>query len=169
MEISVKTGDVLHEAADVLICSANTQLNMSGGVNGALLQLDDGGIQRELRAYLSQRNQVHVPSGTVVKTGAGPLSVRFILHAVAVDAFYDSSLELVETLLCNAFAIAEEEGARTLVTPALATGYGPLSIETFATALKQAVAKDWRQLERVVLVCSKEHQTQTARSVLAAG
>jgi len=36
MEIEIKTGDVLDEHADVLIATANPQLNMSGGVSGAI-------------------------------------------------------------------------------------------------------------------------------------
>jgi len=37
MDIQVKVGDVLDEQADVLICTANPWLNMSGGVNVHLI------------------------------------------------------------------------------------------------------------------------------------
>ena len=37
MKVIVKQGDVLVEAVDILICTANPTLSMSGGVNGAIL------------------------------------------------------------------------------------------------------------------------------------
>jgi len=36
--IRFKVGDITKEKTDGLVCSGNVQLNMSGGVNGALLQ-----------------------------------------------------------------------------------------------------------------------------------
>jgi hypothetical protein len=37
MKWTVKSGNILDENADVLICSANVFLNLSGGVGGAIL------------------------------------------------------------------------------------------------------------------------------------
>ena len=38
MKLTIKVGDVLNEKVDVLICTANPGLQMTGGVNGDLLQ-----------------------------------------------------------------------------------------------------------------------------------
>jgi O-acetyl-ADP-ribose deacetylase (regulator of RNase III) len=99
MNVIIKVGDILDEAVDVLISSANVHLNLSGGVNGAILQRGGITIQTELHDYLKQLGKSWVPPGTVVRTGPGPLAVKHVLHAVAVDAFYGTSVELVtETL-----------------------------------------------------------------------
>jgi len=50
-ETIIKVGDILAEAADV-ICPANPWLNMSGGVNGAILSLGGEAMQQELHAFL---------------------------------------------------------------------------------------------------------------------
>ena len=40
MQITIKVGNVLTEAADVLISTANPWLNLSGGVNGAIRKIN---------------------------------------------------------------------------------------------------------------------------------
>ena len=52
---SLKHGDLLDEPADVLVCSANVFLNLSGGVGGAFLLRYGGQMQEELHRYLAQR------------------------------------------------------------------------------------------------------------------
>uniref|UniRef100_UPI00119D4167 macro domain-containing protein n=1 Tax=Stieleria neptunia TaxID=2527979 RepID=UPI00119D4167 len=81
-------------------CSAtfvfdNPGLNLSGGVNGAILNATGPKIQEELHSFLKQKGTSAVPAGTVVPTEAGSLPFRCILHAVAIDPFYDSSVQLI--------------------------------------------------------------------------
>jgi O-acetyl-ADP-ribose deacetylase (regulator of RNase III) len=161
MQSEVKVGDVLDEPADVLISTANPWLNVSGGVNGAILLRGGEAVQAELRDHLRQRAQPHVPPGSVVRTGPGPLSVKHILHAVAIDAFYDSSVELVESTLVEALDQARHLGASTIAMPALATGYGPLKMEEFAEALRRALRRNWSPLARLTVVLRREESAHT--------
>ena len=52
MKVTFKVGDIIEEATDGLVCSGNVQLNMSGGVNGALLQGGGTAMQSALHGYL---------------------------------------------------------------------------------------------------------------------
>ncbi len=166
-EIAVKVGDVLDEAADAMISPANPWLNMSGGVNGAILLRGGETIQRELHAYLRDSGKSAVEPGTVVVTGAGPLGARHILHAVAIDPFYDSSVEIVRRTVAAALSRARELGARTVVMPALATGYGHLSMEQFAAGLAEAIeADDWAPIERLVVVVRKPEDADAIRRIV---
>lgn len=133
--LSVLAGDVLDEAVDVLVATANVKLDLSGGVNGGILSRGGAAVQAELRAHLARLGRTWVDPGTVVVTGPGPLRVRHIVHAVAVTGFYESSRELVSKTITAALRQAVSLGARTVALPALATGYGPLSIVEFARAL----------------------------------
>lgn len=133
MKVFVRVGDVLDYPADVLISTANPWLNMSGGVNGAISARCPG-IQAELREFLSSRGLVSVAPCTVVRTSAGTLPFGHVIHAVAIDAFYDSSIEIVRNTLAAAFELAIRLGAHSISTPALATGYGHLSIQSFGQA-----------------------------------
>ena len=153
MKVIVRQGDVLDEIVDVVICTANPMLRMSGGVNGALLLRGGKAIQSELDAHLASLRITHVAPGTVVRTGPGPLAVKHILHAVGVNVFYESSVDLIQRLLEAALKEASNLGVRSVATPALATGYGPLSIAEFGAALKGAILGEFPGIEelRVVL------------------
>jgi O-acetyl-ADP-ribose deacetylase (regulator of RNase III) len=166
MILQVKTGDVLDEPCNVLICSANPQLNMSGGVNGAILLRGGQSVQNELWAFLHGTGKPHVEPGSVVRTGPGPLPVKHILHTVAVDAFYGSSIDLVRRTLETALKLAQDLGAATVAMPSLATGYGPLSMEQFAQALSAAVQQDWPGIEQLTVVVRSGENGEIVRRVL---
>ncbi|WP_442505158.1 macro domain-containing protein [Novipirellula sp. SH528] len=139
MKIEIMVGDVLSFPADVLISTANPWLNLSGGVNGAILTACGEGIQAELHAHLKRLGAAAVPAGTVVRSEPSSLPFRHILHAVAIDPFYDSSPELVHATFSNAMAMAIELGAKSISSPTLATGYGPMSISDFGNAIAPLV------------------------------
>jgi len=166
MRIVVKAGDLLDERVDVLISSANTQLNMSGGVNGAILHRGGKGVQAELRAHLKQLGRHWVEPGSVVLTGPGPLAVKHIVHAVAIDAFYGSSVERVRETVSRALELAAKQGAATVALPALATGYGPLSVHQFAEGLRGALAAQYPGVEELRVVLASEDDAVVVREVL---
>jgi O-acetyl-ADP-ribose deacetylase len=132
---SVVHGDILDQPAEALVCSANPFLTLSGGVGGAFLLRYGPQMQERLTAYLADRGVRHVPPGTVVVMSPCGSPYRVVLHAVAVDGAYDSSVELVRSVALRALEMAAEAGARTVALPALATGYGHLSLAEFAEAL----------------------------------
>jgi O-acetyl-ADP-ribose deacetylase (regulator of RNase III) len=168
MEVDVLVGDVLDVPADVLIATANPWLQMTGGVNLKIILRPQGEfVHEELQAHRRATGRRYVEPGTVVRTGPGSLPVRHILHAVAVTPSYESSVELVADTVVRALAQACELGARVVSIPALATGFGPLSMEEFATALSQALERDWSRLERLKVVLLREEDAATVRGVLA--
>jgi O-acetyl-ADP-ribose deacetylase (regulator of RNase III) len=139
MNVEVLVGNVLDVPADVLIATANPWLQMTGGVNLAIIVRPRGeDVYEELQRYLREAGRRYVEAGTVVRTGPGSLAVKHILHAVAIDRSYDSSVELVAATIVTALTQARELGARTVSVPALATGFGPLSIEEFGHCSKES-------------------------------
>lgn len=164
MDVQVKVGDVLHVAADVLISTANPWLNLSGGVNGAVHSVCPH-IQAELHTYLNEAGKSAVPGGTVVQTSAGVLPFQYVLHAVAIDPFYDSSTELVAETLCTALKMASLLDARTVSMPTLATGYGPLSIKDFAIAIAESKIQEF-DLDTLFIVVRNEENAGVIRGVL---
>jgi O-acetyl-ADP-ribose deacetylase (regulator of RNase III) len=151
-EVIVRTGDLLDECADVIICPANPWLNLSGGVNGEILLRGGETIQEELHAYLRTLGKPAVESGAVVATAPGPLKARQLLHVVAIDPFYDSNIDLVREAMKRAFRMAQQLGAKTVAMPALATGYGHLSFEEFAFGLLEAIQDDWSPVNHLTVV-----------------
>ena len=163
MKCSVKIGDVLDEPADALICPANPWLNLSGGVNGAILMRGGQAVQDELQAHLRLAGRTAVEAGTVVCTGPGPLCVKQILHAVAIDPFYGSSVELVTQTIESALGRAVSLGAATVTMPMLATGYGPLTAEHFGLALADAIGRDWSPIEHLTVVVRGDDDADVLR------
>ncbi len=141
MKIIVKVGNVLSAPADVLISTANPWLNLSGGVNGAIREAVGPSLQSELHELLKQQGMSALPAGTVVRSNAYTLPFKHILHAVAIDPFYDSSTDLVRATFANALDMALELQALTVSSPTLATGYGPMSISDFGSAVAPVLKK----------------------------
>jgi O-acetyl-ADP-ribose deacetylase (regulator of RNase III) len=166
MNVVVTVGDVLDAAADVLISTANPWLNMSGGVNGAIRDREPE-IQSELRVHLESIGESAISAGSVVRTSAGSLPFSHIIHAVAIDPFYDSSHQIVADTLVAAFNLADSLDARTISLPTLATGYGPMTIEAFARAFADSVLTRF-QVETVTIVVRSDENAATINSVLAA-
>ena len=148
---SIHVGDLLDVPADVLICSANVYLTLSGGVGGAFSLQYGSAMQESLSDYLRQRNIRHVTRGTVITMPPCGSPYRAVLHAVAVDAMYESSPEIVATVIDDALHRAAELQARTVALAAIATGYGRLTMEDFAQALRRVVHLDFPPLEEVVV------------------
>ena len=166
MNVSVTVGDVLDAVADVLVCPANPWLNMAGGVGSAILARGGDQIRSELQSFLTSLGKPVVNSGSVILTDAGSLPFKHILHAVAIGPLYDSSIELVRQALEACFERAASLGARSISVPALATGYGQLSISSFAKAVAPIVRRDWPPLTTVNLVMFTDEIAATVREVL---
>lgn len=56
MQITIKVGNVLTEAAGVLISTTNPWLNLSGGVNGAIREIVGPQLQSQLSCILEAPN-----------------------------------------------------------------------------------------------------------------
>ncbi|GAB5407057.1 MAG: macro domain-containing protein [Aureliella sp.] len=164
MKVVVSVGDVLRVAADVLISTANPWLNMSGGVNGAIRELEPH-VQSELHRHLDSLGKSALPPGSVVRTGAGSLPFSHIIHAVAIDPFYESSERLVADTLAAAFRLALTLDATSVSLPMLATGYGPISTEAFGRAFAASIV-DRFPIQAVHLIVRKEEHAATIKSIL---
>ena len=157
MFFSVEVGDVFEKSADVLICPANPWLNLSGGVNGEILLRCGEEIQKELHKNLVNLNTSYVEPTSVFVTSAGTLNYENIVHAVAIDAFYDTNQDLVVNTLLAAWESAAELGYE-VVMPTLATGYGRLPYEEFFAAMHSALHLATEIDIRLLLILRHEDQ-----------
>ena len=151
MRWRVRHGDILDVAADVLVCSANPFLSLSGGVGGALLLRYGASLQAELNDHLAQRGRRHLDRGSIVVTRPPNTPYAAVIHAVAVNGFYESSPEVITDVVRAALRAAAGRGARTVALTALATGYGRLSIGQFAQGLTGVIAEDFPPISDVIV------------------
>lgn len=167
MRVIVKHGDILLEQVDVLVSTANPQLNMSGGINGEILVRGGLAVQQELRAYQAKIGRKWVEAGTVVTTGPGPTPARHIIHAVSIDPWYHSDVDLIRRTVEAALTEAARLNAHTVALPALATGYGRLPMPEFAAGLKLALGRKYPPVEELRVVVRREEESHVVRSVLS--
>jgi O-acetyl-ADP-ribose deacetylase (regulator of RNase III) len=166
MRWGVHQGDLLDVPADVLICSANVYLALSGGVGGAFLLRYGAAMQDALQEYLSGRRIRHVEQGDVVPMPPCGSPYRAVLHAVAVDGAYESSPAVVAAVLAESLRQAAALGARTVALTAVATGYGRMSIPDFAVGLRRVVGESFPPLERVTIGFRSPHDIEELLALL---
>ena len=129
-------GDILDLSAEAIICSANAQLNMSGGVGGAILVRHGDRMQQELWSYLKNHNTSFVSTGTVIQTTPCGTPYTLVLHAVAIDVFYQTNSDIITTTIRRALAICVRSNVKTVALTALATGYGKYPIVKFGECIR---------------------------------
>lgn len=151
MRWQVHHGDILDVPADVLVCSANVYLTLSGGVGGAFLLRYGSAMQEALQQYLVERGIRHVERGDVVRLPPCGSPYRAVLHAVGVDGFYESSPSVVGRVVTESIRQSAALAAKTVALTAVATGYGRMSIADFAAGIRPIVREVFRPLERVVI------------------
>ena len=144
--------DILDEPADVLICSANVFLNLSGGVGGELLRRYGNALQEELHSYLKRNHMSHLKQGDIVETPPHGAPYKKILHAVAVDGFYYTSSEAIRTLVEKCLGKAAVSGCKTVAMTALGTGYGRFPMKEFARAITPLLQQNCDPI-RTITIC----------------
>jgi O-acetyl-ADP-ribose deacetylase (regulator of RNase III) len=154
MRWTITSGNILDEPADVLVCSANIFLNLSGGVGGAILLRCGPAMQEELHQKLAESGKRFVQPGEVIVTEPHGLPVKAVLHAIAVNGFYESNPELVRTVVEKSLRISASLEARRVALTALATGFGRMSLERFAAGVAPFLRREYPPIEEVI-VCVK--------------
>ena len=71
----------------------------------------------------------------VVSTAPHGLAMPAVLHAVAVNGFYETTPDLVHACVVASLTAAAARGAHRVALTAVATGFGRLSMADFAAAV----------------------------------
>lgn len=139
---NASVAEILDVPADALICSANPQLNLSGGVGGSFATRYGYAMQEYLHRWLATNKLVTLKPGSAVVAPACGSPFRCVIHAVAIDVFYDTSRELIRSAYDNAFLAASNAGCRKIATACLACGYGRASPNLFISTIRDLLNHD---------------------------
>ena len=108
--------DIANQRTDAVVNAANTTLQMSGGVAGAIRRRGGASIQQECnrigRTYVG---------GAVITTG-GNLPAKYVIHAVGPihgDGHEDNKLK---DATLNSLKLADEYKLKSVTFPAISTG-----------------------------------------------
>lgn len=166
---TASVGEILDLSADAMICSANPQLNLSGGVGGEFLLRYGESMQQYLHDWLRRSARRFVTPGTVVVAPSCGSPFRVVLHAVAIDAFYDTSADVIAQAYANAFAEASRMGCRTIASACLACGYGRATPEMFIAAIRRYVGDSITGIDRVEFRSTNAEVIDAVREAIVPG
>lgn len=159
----VSHSDILDSIADALICSANPNLNLSGGVGGALLQRYGVETQHYLHAYLRSIGKRHIEPGQAVLSPSCNTPFKAVAHAVAIDVFYESRETWIRSAYENAFHQLASLQCRTLAAACLGCGYGRCTIEDFGDAIRPLLQKQLFDFETITFYTTNRELADALR------
>jgi len=157
LNIELRQGDITNQPdIDAIVNAANTDLWLGSGVAGAIARRGGPQIEREAVA------QGPIRLGEAVRTTAGSLPNKFVIHAAAMGyreedravpkrAGSASSEAIIREVTMNSIRLAGEAGCRSIAFPALATGVGGFPVDECARVMIKA-ASDYASQDSVTSV-----------------
>ena len=109
--------------------AANNDLQLGGGVVGAIRRKGGEEIQRECDAIGS------IPVGYAAITGGGKLKARHVIHAASMRLGGRTSADALRHSTAHSFRIAAERGLKTIAFPAVGTGIAGFPMEDCASIM----------------------------------
>ncbi|KAJ8247116.1 hypothetical protein GJAV_G00258930 [Gymnothorax javanicus] len=126
VRIEVKKGDITTEGVRAIVNSTNKELNLKGGVSGAIFRAAGSLIEMECKKFGPQKDD-----GVVVTSG-GQLQCDLIIHMVG-----PRSLNAATSQVENVLEQCEKNNISTVSFPAIGTGGGQLNAADVICAMLQ--------------------------------
>lgn len=115
-KIVLLQGDLTEVDADAIVNAANNDLQLGGGVAGAIRRKGGEQIQRECDAIGS------VPVGGAAITSGGRLKARHVIHAASMQLGGATTERALRSSTAHALRIAAQNNLKTIAFPAVGTG-----------------------------------------------
>lgn len=134
-KIHLSTGDLTESDVDAIINAANNDLQLGGGVAGAIRRKGGPEIQRECDEIGS------IPIGYAAITGAGNLKAKHVIHAASMRLGGETSADALRTSTAHALRIASDRGLKSIAFPALGTGIAGFPMKECAEIMLHEAAQ----------------------------
>lgn len=115
-ELLLLSGDITDLEYDVIVNAANENLQLGGGVAGAIRNKGGEDIQKEC----DKIGRMSV--GGAVLTNAGRLKAKYIIHAVGPKIGEGEEVIKLKNATMNSLLLAEKYNQTSIVFPAISTG-----------------------------------------------
>ena len=148
-QIEILQGDITEADVDGIVNAANNDLELGGGVAGAIRRKGGPAIQEECHRIGP------IPLGEAAITGGGNLKAKYVIHAASMQLGGRTTNESLEASTRNSLRRAEEKGLRSIAFPAVGTGIAGFDTKQCAEIML-GIASELREggtsLERIVFV-----------------
>jgi O-acetyl-ADP-ribose deacetylase len=142
-------GDLTEMDVDAIVNAANNDLQLGGGVAGAIRRKGGEIIQRECDAVGS------IPIGGAAITPGGKLRARFVIHAASMQLGGETTARALRSSTAHSLRIAAEGKLRSIAFPAIGTGIANFPVSECAQIMLREVVdhlKGPTSLEQVYFV-----------------
>jgi O-acetyl-ADP-ribose deacetylase len=138
LTIEILQGDLTQQDVDAIVNAANNDLELGGGVAGAIARAGGPRIQAECRAIGP------IKVGDAAITGGGTLKARFVIHAASMRLGGRTSAESLRGSTRRSLEIANQRGLRSIAFPAVGTGIAHFPMDECARIMLEEVAAHGR-------------------------
>lgn len=139
-KIILLQGDLTEMDVDAIVNAANNDLQLGGGVAGAIRRKGGEAIQRECDAIGS------IPIGGAAITTGGKLRARFVIHAASMQLGGETTAPALRSSTAHALRIAAERGLRSIAFPAVGTGIAGFPVLECARIMLREVTEHLKKL-----------------------
>ncbi|HTR62065.1 MAG TPA: macro domain-containing protein [Candidatus Binataceae bacterium] len=132
-KVFIRQGDLTETATDAIVNAANDDLQLGGGVAGAIRRKGGPAIQEECDRIGS------IPVGEAAITGGGRLAARYVIHAASMQLGGSTTERNLRASTRNSLLRAKEKGLRSIAFPAVGTGIAGFPMDRCARIMLEEV------------------------------
>jgi O-acetyl-ADP-ribose deacetylase (regulator of RNase III) len=160
--VEIMQGDLTEMDTDAIVNAANNELQLGGGVAGAIRRKGGSGIQAECDEIGT------IPVGGAAITSGGKLKARYVIHAASMELGGRTHAHALRSSTAHSLRIAAQKGLKTIAFPAVGTGIAQFPVRECAEIMLREVAKHFEgptSLEKVSLVLFDKEALSAFQSV----
>jgi O-acetyl-ADP-ribose deacetylase (regulator of RNase III) len=163
-KIILLQGDLTEMKVDAIVNAANNDLQLGGGVAGAIRRKGGEIIQRECNVIGS------VPVGGAAITSGGNLPARYVIHAASMQLGGTTTARALRSSTAHSLRIAAEKGLRSIAFPAVGSGIAGFPVSECAEIMLREATEHLKKptsLEKVYFVLFDAHALAAFEKVRA--
>jgi len=147
--IEIRQGDITELDVDAIVNAANNDLQLGGGLAGAIRRKGGPRIQAECDEIGA------VPVGGAAITSGGNLKARHVIHAASMQLGGATTAHALRSSTAHALRIAAQNGLKSVALPAIGAGIGGFPMHECAEIMLRETAKHFEHgtsIEKVYFV-----------------
>lgn len=148
-KIVLMQSDLTEMDVDAIVNAANNDLQLGGGVAGAIRRKGGAKIQRECDAIGS------IPVGGAAITSGGQLKAKHVIHAASMSLGSNTTSQSLRASTAHSLGIAAQNHFKTIAFPAVGTGIAGFPMRDCAEIMLAEALKHLRgptSLEKIFFV-----------------
>src|ERR1700691_1635370 len=138
-KIILQQGDLTEMDVDAIVNAANNDLQLGGGVAGAIRRKGGEALQRKGAAIGS------IPIGGAAITTGGNLRARYVIHAASMQLGGETTARALRSSTAHALRIAAERKLGSIAFPAVGTGIAGFPLAECAQIMLHEVVEYMKQ------------------------